>query len=187
VGQLLHEVEDVEELKILNLRVLEMALTCHGTFNVDKDHLYALLNSEEDVAVVTECSIIVHDRCPAVTERLPRAVKTILERHEKLCHLLEPILSEKILAERGGIDSTLRRVWAGYRPGRPWATVESPSERWLTTETSTEGGCSQMIVHYNVLDRSLLINGIPLSRLPRHYESHSTYRRLFGEVRGFHL
>jgi hypothetical protein len=182
VGQLLHEAEDVEELKILNLRVLEMALTCHGTFNVDKDHLSALLNSEEDIAVVTECSIIVHDRCPAVTDCLPRAVKAMLERHEKLCHLLEPILSEKILAERRGIDSTLRRVWAGYCPGRPWATVESPSERWLVTKTSTERGFSPMIVHYNVLDGSLLVNGLPLTRLPRHYELHCTYRRLFGEV-----
>jgi hypothetical protein len=182
VGQLLHEAEDVEELKILNLRVLEIALTCHGTFNVDKDHLSALLNSEDDIAVVTECSIIVHDRCPAVTDSLPRAVKTMLERHEKLCHLLEPILSEKILAERRGIDSTLRRVWAEYCPGRPWATVESPSERWLVTETSTEGGFSPMIVHYNVLDGSLLVNGLPLTRLPQHYELHCTYRRLFGEV-----
>jgi len=182
VGQLLHEAEDIEELKTLNLRVLEMALTCHGTFNVDKDHLSALLNSEDDIAVVTECSIIVHDRCPAVTDCLPRAVKTMLERHEKLCHLLEPILSEKILAERRGIDSTLRRVWAGYCPGRPWAAVESPSERWLVTETSTEGGFSPMIVHYNVLDGSLLVNGLPLTRLPQHYELHCTYRRLFGEV-----
>jgi hypothetical protein len=183
VGQLLHEADDAEELKALNLQVLEMALTCHSTLNVDKDHLSSLLNSEEDIAVVTECTIVVHDRCPAVTARLPRAVKTMLERHEKLCHLLEPILREKILAERGGIDSTLRRVWAGYRPGRPWTTVESPSERWLVTETSTEGGFSRMIVYYNVLDGSLLVNGLPLTRLPRNYELHSTYRRLFGEVR----
>lgn len=187
VGQLLHETEDAEELKTLNLRVLEMALTCHSTFNVDKDHLSALLNSEEDIAVLTECSITVHDRCPAVPGRLPQAVKTLLERHEKLCHLLEPILSKKILAKRDGIDSTLRRVWAGYRPGRPWATVESPSERWLFTETSTERGFSRMIVHYNVLDGSLLVNGLLLTRLPQHYELHITYHRLLGEVRGFYL
>ena len=187
VGQLLHEGQDAEELKTLNLRVLQMALTCHSTFNVDKHHLSALLNSSEDIAVVTECSIVIHDRCPAVTEQLPRALKTMLQRHEKLCHMLEPIMREKILAERGGIDSALRLVWAGYRPERPWATVESPSERWLVTETSTEGGFSRMIVHYNVLDGSLLVNGLPLTRLPRHYELHSTYHRLFGEVRGFHL
>ena len=83
----------------MNLWVLEMALTCHSTFNVDKHHLSALLNSGEDIAVVTECSIIVHDRCPAVTEHLPQSMKIMLQRHEKLCHLLEPILREKILAD----------------------------------------------------------------------------------------
>jgi hypothetical protein len=187
VGQLLHESQDAEELKMLNFRVLEMALTCHSTFNVDKDHLSALLNLREDISDLTECSIIVHDRCPAVTKHLPHAMKTMLQRHEKLCHLLEPILRKKILADRHTIDSTLRQVWMGYRPGSPWATMVSPSERWLVTETSTEGGSSRMIVHYNVLDGSLLVNGSPLTRLPQTYELHSTYCRLFGEVREFHL
>lgn len=108
MAQLLHDAEDVEELKSLNLNVLEMALTFHSTFNVDKDPFSALLNSKDDIAVVTECSIIIHDRCPAVTNNsLPQAVKTMLDRHQKLCHLLEVILSEKIVAGRGGIDSTL--------------------------------------------------------------------------------
>jgi hypothetical protein len=78
VGQLLHKTDNTEESKTLNLRVFEMALTCYSTFNIDKDHLSALLNSKEDIVVVIECSIVVHDRCPAVTARLPRAMKTIL-------------------------------------------------------------------------------------------------------------
>jgi hypothetical protein len=39
-----------------------------------------------------------------------------------------------------------------------------------------------MPVHYNILDGSLLVNGAPLSRLPRSYELHENYRRLLGEV-----
>ncbi|KAE8440618.1 hypothetical protein EG329_007020 [Mollisiaceae sp. DMI_Dod_QoI] len=37
-----------------------------------------------------------------------------------------------------------------------------------------------MSLHFNTLTGSLLINCLPLSRLPREYESHSTYKRLFG-------
>jgi hypothetical protein len=96
-----------------------MALTCYSTLNVDKDYLFVLLNSEEDIAVVTKCSIVVYNYCPAITARLSRAIKTMLERYKKICYLLEPILRKKIFAERGGIDSTLRCVWAGYRLGRP--------------------------------------------------------------------
>ncbi|KAH6706320.1 hypothetical protein DL95DRAFT_305347, partial [Leptodontidium sp. 2 PMI_412] len=69
----------------------------------------------------------------------------------------------------------------GYRPGHHWATLPNPSERWLMTETSTEGGISPMIVHCNVLDGGLLVNRPPLARLSRHYELHCTYRRLFSE------
>lgn len=90
--------------------MLEIALTCYSTYNVDKDYVSTLLNSEDDVVVITKCFIIVHDRCPAVTNCLLRTVKTMLERYEKLCHLLELILSKKILAQTRSIDNTLRRV-----------------------------------------------------------------------------
>jgi hypothetical protein len=186
VGQLLHETQDGEELKTFNLRALEMALTCHGTFDVDQHHLFALLSSREDIAIITECSIIIHDRCPATKENLPRSMKAPLQRYERLSHRLEPILRERILGDRGGIDSTVLRLWAGYRQGHPWATTGSPGERWLWTKTSSIGGSSSVIVHYNVLDGSLLVNGSPLSRLPRSYEVHRTYSRLFGEVRKHH-
>ena len=47
------------------------------------------------------------------------------------------------------------------------------------TSTSDEDGAASLSVHYNVLDGSLLVNGSPLSRLPREYESHPTFKRLF--------
>jgi hypothetical protein len=182
VGQLLHESEDAEESKTLNIRVLEMALTCHGTFNVDRCHVSEMLSSVEDVAAITECSITVHDRCPAVTENLPQAVKTLLQGFMRLSQLLEPALRARILADQRSIDLTVHQLWAGYRPGIPWTALRSPSQRWLVTRTTSEGGYSPVSVHYNTLDGSLLVKGIPLARLPRPYELHTTYCRLFGEV-----
>ena len=183
VGQQFHGSQDAEELEVLNLRALEMALTCHGTFDVDKQHLSALLGSKEDIADITECSIIVHDRCPAVTDGLPASLKAMLQRHWRLSHFLEPVLRKEIMADRDGIDITIRRVWAGYRPGRDWVGIGSPSDRWIWTETSSEGDYSAMIVHYNILDGSLLVNGSPLTRLLKAYETHQTYCRVFGKVR----
>ncbi len=183
LGQKLQGGQKEEEQKILNARALEMALTCHGTFDVDLHHLPNLLKSDEDIAVVTECSIIVHDRCPVVTDDLSASVKTLLQRNWRLSYVLEPLLRERILEVRNGLDSTVGRLWAGYMPGTPWTALKTPSERWLVTETSSKGGRSSMLVHYNVLDGSLLVNGSPLTRLPRSYESHSTFRRLFGEVK----
>jgi hypothetical protein len=187
VVQLLHKEKNAEEFKTLNLRVVELAMTCHNTFDVDERHLSMVLASNKDVAVITECSIIIHDRCPAITQHFPRSLKPFLQRYKSLSHLLEPILRRRITSDRAGIDSTLRRLWAGYRPGDPWGCLEAPAERWIVTKTSSEGSYSTMTVHYNVLDGSLLINGTPLARLPRPYELHSTYCRLFGEVRRYFL
>lgn len=181
LGQKLQEGQK-EELKVLNARTFEMALTCRGTFDVDPHHLPNLLKLDEDIAVLNECSIIVHDRCPVVIDDLPVPIRTLLRRHWRLSHTLEPILRKRILENRNGLDITVGRLWAGYVPGSPWTALETPSERWLVTNTSSERGFSSMLVHYNLLDGSLLVNGSPLTRLPRPYESHPTFRRLFGEV-----
>lgn len=175
--------EKEEELKNLSRRTLEMALTCYGTFDVDLPHLSYLIGSDEDIADATECSIIIHDRCPAVIDDLPSSIKILLRRHRRLACLLEPILREKITESRGGLDSTIGRLWMGYKPGLPWTALETPSERWLTTETSKQDDFSSMPIHYNLLDGTLLVNGSPLTRLPRSYEAHPTFHRLFGEVR----
>ena len=175
--------ESEEELKNLSKRTLEVALTCYGTFDVDLLHLPYLICSNEDIADATECAVIIHDRCPAVIDDLPSPIKILLRRYQRLSCLLEPILRKKIKKSRSGLDSTIGRLWMGYKPGSPWKALKTPSERWLTTETSKEGVCSSMPIHYNLLDGTLLFNGSPLSRLPRSYEAHPSFVRLFGEVK----
>ena len=66
--------------------------------------------------------------------------------------------------------------------GSPWIALEAPSERWLVTETSGDDGHSSALVHYNLLDGSLIVNGSLRTMLPHFYELHPTFHRLFGEV-----
>lgn len=183
LGQILQEAQDEEELKNLNEKTLEMGLTCYGTLDVDPEHLPSLLESDEDVAIVTECSIIVQDRLPVLTQDLPLQIKQLLRRHWRLSSRLEPLLRKRILEARSCLDSTIGRLWGGYVPGSPWTTLKSPNERWVTTTTSSTAHFSSMPVHYNLLDGSLLVNGSPLTRLPRPYEIHPTFLRIFGKVK----
>ncbi len=172
-----------KELHDLRLRALEMALTSHGVLDVDRHHLPALVHSSDDVAIATECAIVVHDCTPPVVDHLPAHLRLLLRRHWRRSHQLEPVLRAQVLALPLGLDAAVRRMWGAYRPGRPWAALPAPYERWLETETvGHEGGFVAMPVHYNVLNGSLLVNGVPLSRLPSSYESHTTYRRILGEV-----
>jgi hypothetical protein len=102
------------------LRALEMALTCHGTFDVDKQHIVALLSSKEDIADFTECSIIVHNRCPAVTDGLPESLKAMLQRHWRLSHFLEPVLRNEFLIEMALISQYAEYGQDIGRQGTGW-------------------------------------------------------------------
>jgi len=117
VGRKLQEVQKEEELRDLNARTLEMALTCHGTFDVDSHHLRDLLERDEDIAVVTECSIIIHDRCPMMLEDRPALISSLVHRYRRLSCVLEPLLRQRILEARNGLDRTIGRLWARYVSG----------------------------------------------------------------------
>ena len=175
--------EQKKKQKILNARALEMILICHETFDVDLHHLFNLLKSDEDIAVVTECSIIVHDRCSIATDDLSASVKTLLQRHWRLSYVLEPLLRKRIVKVRNDLDSTVDRLWARYMSEILWIALKTLSERWLVTETSSKDDRSSMLIHYNVLNESLLVNESSLTRLSRSYESHSTFHRLFDEIK----
>ena len=183
LNQKLQEGQKDEECIVWTMRTLEMALTCHETFNVDRHHLDRLLDFEEDFATMIECSILIHDRCPKEVNGLPSSVKSLLDRHRRLSHLLEPIIRKNVLLLQGGLNRAVGWLWAGYKPGTSWTALDVPNERWLSTETCREGSFSSMIVHYNILSGSLLVNGSSLAGLPQSYQVHPNYRRLFGEVK----
>ncbi|KAF8859302.1 hypothetical protein BDZ45DRAFT_689400 [Acephala macrosclerotiorum] len=181
VVKLLHDSSDEGEMAYLTLRALDLALICHCTFDIDPRQLPSLLSSANNVSILIETATIVNDRWPVSEEPLTTLTRELLRRFSRTSHTLEPTLKKQIAASPDGINKAVRRMWAGYEPGTPWAVVEAPDDRWLTTRTADSDNVSSMTVHFNTLTGSLLINGLPLARLPREYESHSTYKRLFGE------
>ncbi|EXK26577.1 hypothetical protein FOMG_16823 [Fusarium oxysporum f. sp. melonis 26406] len=63
---------------------------------------------------------------------------------------------------------------ASIRPFSNWALADKTCH-WLQT-TTHEG----LRVHLDILTGELLVNGSPLASLPREYERHDIYKRLFG-------
>jgi len=180
VVKLLHNSSDEEEMAYLTLRALDLALICHCTFDIDPRQLPSLLSSTDNVAILIETATTVNDRWPVSEEPLTTLTRELLRRFSRTSHTFEATLKKQIVAFPDGINKAVRRMWAGYEPGTPWMVVEAPNDRWLTTHTAESDNASSMTVHFNTLTGSLLINGLPLGRLPREYETHSTYQRLFG-------
>ncbi|KAL8310667.1 hypothetical protein RB597_010488 [Gaeumannomyces tritici] len=79
------------------------------------------------------------------------------------------------------LDDAILQSWSEYHKGSQWRPRSKPMQHWLETETATIQG-SSLDVNFNLLTGELLVNGLPLSRLPPEYERHPTYRRLFSNT-----
>ncbi|KJA23151.1 hypothetical protein HYPSUDRAFT_138178 [Hypholoma sublateritium FD-334 SS-4] len=166
----------------LQIRACEIAAICRATFDVDPgNHLSALLSSSSDVAILVECSIVIHDYTPP-SSTLSLNLQKLLRRDCRLAHFLESRLATLIRTNRSGLDAAIASVWPTYQPGDrdQWRHLPEPNARWVMSFTNPERNQCSRQVHYNLLSGRLLIDGKPLGRLPNQMLAHSTYQRIFG-------
>ncbi|KAF5718422.1 hypothetical protein FMUND_5281 [Fusarium mundagurra] len=71
------------------------------------------------------------------------------------------------------LDTAIKRRWPDFAREGEWSII---SDHWVTETTGN------LQVHVSLLTGQLLVNGIPVSRLPQKYESHPEYQKLFGSA-----
>lgn len=169
-----------EDTKDFQLRTLRMAAICRTTYDVDKMYLNNVLRSHKDFEVAVECATIVHDNTPAIPGNLPLPTRALLSQDKRLAYAIESHLRSLILESKAGLDLT--NVWGGYKPGARWRSLPEPNDRWMVTNTAADSTTHSQEVHYNLLNGELLVEGLPLGRMPLDYTTHPTYLELFGEV-----
>ncbi|KAF8475089.1 hypothetical protein BDZ91DRAFT_675137 [Kalaharituber pfeilii] len=157
---------------------LAIAAISRLTFNVDLADLKYVMKSKDDVVDFIECANRVHDNFPPEVSQHP--LRFLLERNARLAHSVESHLRELIVKNKGWLDEAILRLWPQYKtPGVPWRVLETPDERWITTEICGEKNKPPMSVHYNLLEGTFLVDGLPFARLPKEYVNHPDYYRLF--------
>ena len=163
----------------------DAAATCRSTFDVDPSVIRKLLHSAEDIKVLLSCAILIHDHTPSKVACLPAYSQLLLDRDRRLSLTLESVVSDAIVADSSdeGIDLAVGWVWPEYRPGSKWAPLTTPNSRWFSCKTASTADQSSQVVHFNLLDGSLLVNGKSLGRLPNEILRHPLYNLVFGEVR----
>jgi hypothetical protein len=173
--------ENEEQSDIWASLLLEISLTCVATFDIDDQYIPMLLSNELELSILTECSITVNDLGPTISTELPNSTKRLLWQYTRTLHRMESVLMEIIIQAPSGLDKSIQKLWSSYKVGNGWTAIQTASTGWLETRMVSDTG-DNSIVHYNVLGGNLLINGYPLSRLPRSYESNQSFIRLFGKV-----
>ncbi|KAF8539120.1 hypothetical protein BDD12DRAFT_883199 [Trichophaea hybrida] len=167
------------EVREFQLRVVQMAATCRMTFNVAECHLQDVLCSDEDISAFVECATMIYDNFPPISHQLQTAMKVLIERDIRMAYEVEGHLRCLITNSTKGID--LKMMWSAYEQGEPWTAMEGRSKRWVYTHTEAREGSESQEVHYNLISGELLVDGLPLGRMPATYTGHETYLELFGE------
>ena len=187
----------------------DMAAICRSTFDVDPAIMHKLLHSARDIEIALTCAILMRTIVPAnfpgrsgpfsapghFIDRISSDPKTLsfsrvlLERDHRLAHALEKVLINAIQADTpdSGIDLAVRKSWPGHRPGtRRWKALDPLNSHWIECQTGTTRGQQSQIVHVNLLDGSLLVDGWRIGeRLPSAITKDPVYSVIFGDVRAF--
>jgi len=175
--QRIHSSSNDETRKQWQARGLAVAATCRQTFDVDLDVIFTVLNSERDLGDFIECAACVHNAAPE--DATGHEHFHLLTRDARLAHVMERHLRDLVFTNNDWFHYAIARVLPDYVVGGQWDVLLAPDDRWITTKS---GGEVPMSVHYNLLEGTVLVDGIPLGSLPKVYMEHPLYKRVFNNA-----
>lgn len=176
----------------LRSKVAHAALVCVDTFNLQDtldsgdDALELALRSPGAAADFMECCITIQECYSADTDGLE---PIIYWRWQHLCVRAYSMLHHAVVVESSdALNIAIQRSWVAFTPTETgWTTCPTSGcqhggAAWLTTESGSSRDGQNLRVHYCLVTGELRVNGYPLNRLPREYEGHPVYARLFGSA-----
>ncbi|KAI1210197.1 uncharacterized protein F4807DRAFT_72953 [Annulohypoxylon truncatum] len=169
--------------KDLRYKTTRIALICADTFNVDDEQLRRLLASPHDACIMIRCAIVLQEGLCHVT-RTAEGIEFIMrQRWDQLSYRGFSIFSNQIVNNNNpALENAIKESWPVFRPINAWRIRKRPYHHWLEIRSAREEGSGSLEVHFSTLTGELLIDGSPLSRLPKEYEQHSMYSTLFGRT-----
>lgn len=180
----LEDARDNNQRTLFMEKLVENALVCCGTFDVDDGHLEEAALTNQNASVFIQCSTLVHDYYARKASSSQGSLAWILHRRwQQLSYRAYPILANAVLQKSGAtcLDDALKASWPSYHRGDPWQSPANGADHWVISNTKARLGRS-LRVHYNLLTGKLLVNGLPLTRLPSLYEQTDPYQELFGDA-----
>jgi hypothetical protein len=164
-----------EQRHELYSRATEIALLCTSTFDVDDEFVGSVLEQSSAVSALIQSSIMVQQNCLAVEFESDKICQIMLQAWAAMTYRIVAKLRQQILRYGDGLNDAVIANWAAFRPPTEsgWSMVDDAHGHWLHTRSDS------LPVHYNLLTGELLVNGLPLARLPPDYMEHETYRSLF--------
>ncbi|KAG0649292.1 hypothetical protein D0Z07_4347 [Hyphodiscus hymeniophilus] len=166
----------------LSAKAAEIALTCVDSFNLDERYLYSVLSMSKYATILLQCSIVIQEGNLTVSKSTEPVTSLLYQRWRALSYSCHTLLSEEILERNNQcLDDAIKGSWSAYQAGHGWQVASDQARHWLITQIAPDGESDPISVHFNMLDSDLLVNEVPLARLPAQYETHPYYSTFFGK------
>ena len=177
----LHRSVVEEERAKFSEKIFDIALVCASSFYLDNIALSDVLSSCKDATNFFQCSLIICEK--EKYAKFSALVHVLHERWQRLSYQASDIMIRRVVDRQcPSLDKMIRHNWSAYRASSTWKSVSKSHDFWLENKTSSKEGGGLLEVHFNLLNGDLLVNGVPLSRLPNEYECRDMYQILFGKA-----
>jgi hypothetical protein len=162
----------------LYLRTLDIALLGTSTFNVDDSFFQSLFEQRGSVSALLQFSIRVKENQESLKSNADNVCRFMHQSWKKMMYRALPTLRRQVLLDGSDMNQAILVSWPTFQPASDarWTILDEPYSQWLRT---TSGA---LIVHFDLLTGTLLVNSAPLTRLPDHFTKHTMYTRLFGST-----
>ncbi|KAJ4354619.1 uncharacterized protein N0V89_006356 [Didymosphaeria variabile] len=176
-------IDDRRQVDLLS-RQTDIALLCISTFDVDEICLNDTLRPPGAFTDIIRLSLIVrknkdtvrtnnHTVCTkedAVISNYEDLHLTALQSWRSILFRTSPLLRAGIAS---GKYQTDMNTAIGFVPSAAWKILPEPKHHWAHTRSGSAD------VYFNFLTADLIMDGLPLARLPSQYTEQETYQTLF--------
>lgn len=182
LAKLMHEAYADEQISKLQRRILRAAILCRMTYNVDLQYHSTVLRTTEDVRCWIICSVRLRENTPGDKTSLPLDLRRLMLRDQRLSLSMHQMVHRLALSEdNAGLNLAIGQILTGYESrSTSWTSLADTQNRWVHMKTQASLDQTTQHIHYNILEGELIVDGVPVGRLPKEYSRSDLYKRIFG-------
>lgn len=184
----IHRPTDDSTFQRCSRYALWAALLCRRTFamyTVDQRAGQIETLQPSALACFIECSITLQDNSVDDPATLPPVLRNTLVRDLKMAYQMRSLLQRSIKASPESLESAINTLWPQAEGGisrsfYQTGFLEPPNEWWVQSHIQATLQSNQQVIHFNLLEGHLLIDGKPLGKLPAKHRESLVLGQLFG-------
>lgn len=162
---------DTQQRNNLRSFVGEIALLGANTFAVDEKFWNSLFQCQKAVSMLIKFSIVFQELAGSINSESDHHFRIMAQTWKSFMYNIFPTLVEAVDRDSSGLNEAIKISWAAFEPSTTSTWVLKGQWVHITSET--------LPVHFNLLTAELLVNGLPLARLPAQYATHPMHHPLF--------